>query len=274
MPVYRYSPQAIARLVERMRRRTYLINGLMLLVIFKVILLTQGILEASIGTSFFVVILGLSTLAQRKRRAQKLTATAESIEIELDEVALTSRSSITALRLPREEVKELRHHPDALVVKGPSIQRSIHVSKELDGYQTLAAEIEAWTPPAVPRTEKPRSSKTWIWALSIAALAVTVVGFITNNPAIAFPSCVLGAAFYLGYAVWIFRMKNVSAQLKRLIVIFLIPAAALIARACFLWTLLPPTNNPTRAAIHRPPTKPHHRGKRPQFLSRDREGAV
>jgi hypothetical protein len=229
--IYRYSPEKTQALVQLGLRRAFYWSIVMALAVVGVVLLTgdvRGNLVPLLTAAIFLIGLRWALLRRTRKTMQKaLTGT----EIELTDEALLARTSMVNMAAARVEVTELRSTPEGLLVKGRSRAATILVRKELDGYEELRSAIDSWAPSTAKRAEGKQNQAKWTLLATLAAAGVFVVAVSANEPSVAVPFCVIGSLILIACIVYTWMRPGVKKKLKLQILLALVPAISLLARA-------------------------------------------
>jgi hypothetical protein len=242
MVTYRYSEDGIERLARKATHLSLVIlsiaflGGLTLLWVngelrgpLPEIVVVGTLLGTLVGASLF--------LAWRKSVRINRTI-AKSTEVELDQDALTARSSLGTTKLGRNEVTEIRYMKDGILVRGANRRHMVHLKPELEGFQELATRIQDWVPTSVRRTRTSSSIGLSIGlrltSLVVGSLGLMIIALSATTPAVAIPCCLLEAVILTSCAVFVWRSKTVAPRLKWMMLMVILPVISLIGRAYLL----------------------------------------
>lgn len=235
MAVYRYSSEAVDRLVRRNMWRTRALFGLLFPI---VVLGTQSTRQDSdpelwwVPAVVVVVLLGMMFVVTG--RTTKGRDVIESLVLVLDDDEFTAESSVVTVRILREDVTRLQRNHDRIVVRGRGLQNMIEARRDLDRFDDLSERLEAWVPAGVVRDSSSKSPSFW-WTIALAAYLVLLVGaFVGTVPVLVIGCSVAVAAATVGSVVWVWRLDSVDVALKRRMLYALPVAVAMLARAWML----------------------------------------
>jgi hypothetical protein len=228
MQVYKYSDEGIDHLVRQNLIRSGTVLGLGVLAVFGVLIFINGVSELPLFLPGFALVVFLLGWTQY-RGLGKVRSLLQSTEFELDEEQLRGRHSSATTTIRREEVVRVEHRPDGILVKGRTSSQTLQLKKELAPFDDLAARLEQWLPPGVPRTEVSRSAAFWIMPLSLATIGLMLAGLAVNDPKVAVPCCLMVVAVFMWAIVASWRSTQ-SANRKLMVLITLIPMSSLLFR--------------------------------------------
>ena len=234
MSVYRYTPQGINRLAARSQKL-----GLSLMAVALFAGLLPAILQGttapvSIDVLILVVIM-LFAFWLIRRNIRKLRSSMELTTVELAGDALICQNGTVAVSIQRDEIRQIRHLSDGILVKGANLHQTILINKQLDGFDALAAEFDAWRPPNVVPAYSSRSIVHVLLFVVLGNLVLFVGAMETQIPQIAIPLCVLEAVVLAACTGFVIRSSKVPKRLKWMIGFTVFPIFGLLERAYLLW---------------------------------------
>lgn len=231
MPTYRYSDAGVAKLLRQAQRQS-LITG----VLTVVACLILGALNGGLKQPLILFVIPFPLLAgmlwQRRRTQAALTAMIRSTEFELDNCLIT-RNSVSEVTLSREEIRTIRYLKDGVVLQGHTLQQTVQIKPELEGYEDLVKRVEQWVPSNIPRVQSAGSVPRLVLAVTSANLVMLTLALSLTGP-IGAVLCIAEALALLWCIAFAWRSKFVNRRLKMLMVVALIPALSLIGRAYLL----------------------------------------
>jgi hypothetical protein len=230
MVTYRYSESAIESLAQKAARRSFAII-LVAMLLGLAVGWGNGGLRDPLPASVTVGILVAGLFWTWRRSIRNFRTVAKSTEFELDEDALTARSSIGTTKLGRGEITQIRHLSDGILVRGADLRHTVQLKPELEGFQELAARIQDWAPESVRRTHTSSSYSRWLTSVIVGNLGLMFIALSATTPAVAIPSCILEAVFLLGLVSFVWRSDTIAQKVKWMMLIAVVPAVSLIARA-------------------------------------------
>jgi len=233
MATYRYPADAVESITRNAANRSSITVGVALFVGVVIALwnvdLRQPLLLVLVLASMVAALFW-----SRWRIAQKLREGVRSLEFELDGDELSGRGARTSTTIRREEVTRLRYMKDGILVSARNPRRTLHVKSALAQYDELASMIEQWAPAGVSRIRSSTSFASWVTLAIFANIGLLFVGALVEKPVIAIPCCVAEAIILVGCVVFVWRSKAAERRLKWQVLIAVVPAISLLARA---WSL-------------------------------------
>lgn len=234
MSVYRYTPEGVNRLAATSQRL-----GLSLMAVALLAGLLPSILQGTttpVSTyGLILVVILLFTFWLIRRNTRKLRSSVASTTVELTGDALTCQNGTITVTIQRDEVRQIRHLADGILVKGTSLHQTILMNNQLAGFDALAAEFEAWRPPSVVPAHSSRSIVHFLLFVVLGNLALFVGAMETQIPQIAIPLCVLEAVVLAACTAFVIRSPKMPGRLKWMMGITVFPIFGLLGRAYLLW---------------------------------------
>jgi hypothetical protein len=233
MAVYRYSPDGVEFLFRKAVRQSRVRGALGLAAVLAITVLNSGFSDIAYALPMFAVLAGVAFWKQKQSSSQSKNLL-KSVELEIDDDELTGSNSLKTVTIRREEVSELRHLRDGILVRGRDPFHTVQAMPELDGYSELAERIETWVPSGVVRKQSSRYSTLGTTVTIVGMLVLIIVAFSSTNPIIAIPCCLAEAAILIYCWIVIWRSK-LTGPMRRLLWLLFLPFFALLGRAYMLW---------------------------------------
>jgi hypothetical protein len=231
MASYRYSEAGIERLVRRSAVRSLVLVGAAFGAGLLVFLRDgPGRTEALAFAGVLAAALAFAMWKAAGRTRMVLGAT----EIEITPSELVCRGYTGTVTIGRGEVRAVKVLKDGMVVRGPRLGESVVLRRELDGFEELARQVEAWIPPGVRRTRTSWDVGARPVLVVTANLLLFVAAMASKDPRVAIPCSVAEAAILAGCGVWVWRNKSIAGRWKWRLLIVVIPVLGLLGRAAML----------------------------------------
>ena len=234
---YHLDPEGFAAARNRLlRQRAVLFVGV---VVFLLVLAYKELGQTwerdsitSLLPAFLFVLLGLGALAVGLRKGIKRNQESwASFELVVGEDSVIRRiKDFPELEIQRHEVTRIRETAAGLCVETKLKDRTIGIARALIDYEDARERLSPWMPPV---NEPPQGWTTpirWMWVYPLITLILFAVFYMTTSSWLIVAT---GVPLLIGLsvAIWLIRRSvQVSAQMKRLSLLTVLPLLAIIAK--------------------------------------------
>lgn len=234
MPVYRYSPAGLDSIVRTSRRTRLLAYPGGLTIGSLVAILKTPQADFLYGVAIWALLMIPAVwFALRPAKASREFAAAS--EFELNDGALITRNPQGEMVIQRGSVRLVTRMGDGIMIRGSSIRESVLLTPQLEGFEDLEGRLRVWIPAPLTLQRSALSLAHWAYGYAGAACLLTVCALVFDQPAIAIPSCLLGAALYAWCSGGVLVSPHASRRLKLAALTAIVPVVGLVLRAWELW---------------------------------------
>jgi hypothetical protein len=238
MPIYRYPPDAIKSLSERMGKLHRLIFGIFTAAICASVITITGIRTGWVAAVAFCVLVAVVMFATRHKSQERRAKLVASSEFEINDEKILARSSLGRKEIHQSEIAAVCFSKSGIWLYERSRRKRVCIPPEVENFDQAREFLANWVPQAAARLDSP-ASIVWInvkvWGIVALSALLLYVALASRNRWAATLSSAVGAIGFVWYFSWCGRKIQEHTWKVLLPLTGYFAAVALLLRALSLW---------------------------------------